>query len=105
MEANFGGFTEEQKDEYKRSARLVHGAFDTIEPISGGFRLNMDTSKNRITTNDISSFARLEQKACPFLTLKFNPSSKNPLIVQLDMIESPEARGFLEEQLRSYGYL
>ncbi len=105
MDANFEGFTEEQKDEYKRCARLVHGAFDTVEPISGGYRLNLDTSKNRVTTNDISSFVRLEQKACPFLTLKYQASRNNPLLIQLDMIESPEARGFLEDQLRSYGYL
>ena len=105
MEANFDGFTEEQKEEYKRSARLVHGAFDTVEPISGGFRLILDTLKNRITTNDIGSFVRLEQKACPFLTLSYIVSRENPIIVHLDMVESPQASGFLEAQLRSYGYI
>ncbi|MCB1139120.1 MAG: hypothetical protein KDK23_10210 [Leptospiraceae bacterium] len=117
MEASFEGFTEEQKEEYKRCARLVHQAFLRAEPISGGFRLYLNAGRPStdapvsqvdgrtdflLTKQDLQSFARLEMKACPFLTL--TPAEKQETLI-LDMVESPEAQGFLQSHLKSYGYL
>lgn len=106
MDASFEGFTNEQIEEYKRCARLVHAAFSSVEPVSGGYRLILDSSEE-LQMEDLESFAILEQKACPFLTIKASRISRpgsHPAF-QLDMIESPEASGFLKEKLHSYGYV
>lgn len=121
LDANFEGFTEEQKAEYRRCARLVHAAFLGLEPISSGFRMKLRLARNdgaradefnhtedELTEKDLRSFAILEQKACPFLTLGVQVrASRAPEEneAHLDMVESPQARGFLEEKLRSYGYI
>ena len=62
MDASFEGFTNEQIEEYKRCARLVHAAFSSVEPVSGGYRLILDSSEE-LQMEDLESFAILEQKA------------------------------------------
>lgn len=106
MDASFEGFTTEQIEEYKRCARLVHGAFLSVESISSGYRLTLEPTRE-LQMEDLESFAILEQKACPFLTLRTgrSPQQGNDSKLYLDMIESPEAAGFLQEKLRSYGYI